>query len=246
MIKIALCYVQPAHICFPLFQKMLDKHYSKFSVIYCAFTNEKEPQNYRNFIEKSQPYTTFVTPNVKRDDWRDEAVNNILEVAQHNKQFTHYLFLEQDFLIGPDFWDKILEYNRDFIYYSEGGRIHPAFALIQRNIVEGTSRDFFAAPDLGYDHFGKFFKEVKEKEVGVEIRELGLIQGVDFYHLAGTTQNYACFKAGEPFYKPAEFLSYNYHSFFLPDQNTDWAKLEASIIDKHRIGDAPFLEYFFK
>lgn len=212
MICPTLVLTLPAHVDFPLFRYRLEQWQHYFQDVFIAFANTNQPEVYVDWFKEHYPkVVTFVPVHLEGTDWRDNAVSSILDVAQWNKQTTHYLFIEPDILIKDDsFWGTVLKHDQNFIYYMEGDRIHPAFALVKKELVQKTSQDFAAYPDVGLDHFGKFFTEVSAMTSGVDLRVLGLKEREDYYHMAGNTQNFSCYKNNEPFYKPDEFLAYNY------------------------------------
>lgn len=208
MIKPTVILTWPIHIDFPLFRYNLERFKDYFENVVITFSNINQQESYRSYIVKDLPFATFVGNTGDKKDWRDDAVNLALDKAP---SASWYLFMEQDFLIRDvRFFEVVLntphEYN--FVYFKEDTRIHPGFVLVNGDLVRKTSRDFAANPPA-WDHFGKFFRELGDLTEGVDIETLGLRAKVDYYHLAGLTQNYACFKNNQPFYKPDEFLTYN-------------------------------------
>ena len=178
-----------------------------------------------------------------KEDWRDDTVNSMLSVDTDAER---YLFLEQDFLLsGIDILKRILKHEEPFIYYEEGGRIHPAFALVDKTLVNQTSKDFAAHPPEG-DHFIHFFKEITAIEPGKNLKQLGFEEKKDFYHMSGLSQNYACFMEGQPFYKPKEFIVYNSLSMLLPYQEMSFEKKQQDIAEKFGFTEEEtFLTHFF-
>src|SRR5258708_5736789 len=133
--------VQPAHIDFPLFRDNLLRFKQYFGPIYIKYTNQNQLNSLEREITSILPSVTVITNDIlKRNDWRDQAVVNIIDTVQHNKQFTHYLFIEQDFMIKDhSFWEKLLNTDNPFICFIQGDRIHPAFALVERSLIDKTS-----------------------------------------------------------------------------------------------------------
>lgn len=244
MIRPAVFITWPVHADYPLFRFNLHKNRQYFQDIFIAFTEHNIGQDYKRLIIQDLPFVKFVTPLQIKSDWRDDALTTMLSRAT---DATHYLFLEQDFLVKSyRFYENILNTDNDFVYFKEGDRIHPAFCLIKREIVDKTSRDFMAYPDEGMDHFGKFFKEITELIKGKEIREFGFKNKDDFYHMNSLTQNYHCFNLGQPLYKEKEFLSYNLNSMLVPHQIPQFYLKQLEISEKYGIKDKEtFLTSFF-
>lgn len=208
MIRPDLFVVWPSHIDYPLFRYNLELYREFFREIIIAFTPGLKDRNLEQFVRNSLKNVNFVNSHYLMPDWRQNAMLALLDASNS----THFLSMEQDFMIKPEALKEILSRcrNCDFVGYKEGDRIHPAFSLIKRDVLYLTSKDFSAYPDKGLDHFGLFFKELQDLMKFKNITDFGLEFGRDFYHLAGLTQNYHCFREGQPFYKPDEFLTYNH------------------------------------
>lgn len=192
MIKPACLIVWPINVDYPICRYNLLRFKDYFSSIWIALSNHHQEINLGNFVRANLPFCNFVEVVRTREDWRDDAVNNLLDKTENEK---YIFFLEQDFLIKDGtFFEKVFKDDHDFIYFMEGSRIHPAFACIKRELIDKTSKNFSVFPPG--DHFYKFFHELPQ---GINIEELGAIHKEDFYHLAGVTQNYMNFKYGEPF-----------------------------------------------
>ncbi len=173
-----------------------------------VFTPGIKDRNLEPFFRSNLKDVIFVNSNYMFPDWRQNAMMSLLDKSNAS----YFMNMEQDFLITPDNLYKVLSKieNYNFIGYKEGERIHPAFSIIKSEFLYLTSKDFSAYPDEGLDHFGLFFKEMSNLTKYKDIREFGLIDKKDYLHLAGTTQNYYCFKLNQPFFKPSEFLTYNF------------------------------------
>lgn len=200
----------PHHADYPLFRQMILENRKYFDHVYVVFTQSTMPDpHFNRFLLKNVPYMEFISPPDSVGDWRNTAINYVLD---HYSKAKNVLFLEQDFLIRDKrFWEVLFrDFEHNFIYYQEGERIHPACALVTREVIDRTSRDFTARPPL-YDHFGLFFREVNAMANGINIEDLGLHSNEDYYHMAGFTQNYYCIQNNQPLYKPEEFLAYNHY-----------------------------------
>jgi len=209
VIKPACLITWPLHLDYPVCRYNLERFKDYFSSIWIAFSNHHQEIDLSNFIRAQLPFANFVEVERTRDDWRDDSVNTLVDKTQNER---YLLFLEQDFLIKDHtFFDKVFKEDLDFICYKEEGRTHPSFALVKRELVDKTSKCF--AVSLPGDHFYKFFQELPE---GVNIDTLGVINKEDYYHMAGLSQNYQCFKYGDPFFHPNNFLYFNWKSLQLP------------------------------
>ena len=226
MIKPACLIVQPKHLDFPIFRYNMHRFKKYFSSIWIALSDHYVPnQDLGNFCRAQLPFANFIEFERTRPDWRDDAVNNLLDKTKDEK---YILFFEQDFLIKDDsFFEKVFKDDVDFAYYKEDQRIHPAFALVKRELIEKTSKNFSAWPPG--DHFYKFFNELPE---GIDIEHLGVKQREDYIHLAGLSQNYQNFKYGDPFFKPNNFLIYNWLSMQFPIQHPLFNSIQQQIENK--------------
>lgn len=210
MILPAALITQPIHLDFPIFRYNMARFQKYFSSIWIALSNHYvADQDLGNFVRAQLPFANFLEVKRTRDDWRNDAVNTMLDHTENEK---YILFLEQDFLIKDDsFFERVFKDDIDFAYYKEDQRVHPAFVLIKRELVDKTSKNFSAWPPG--DHFYKFFQELPP---GIDIEHLGVKNREDYYHMAGLSQNYQNFKYDEPFFKPNNFLVYNRLSLALP------------------------------
>lgn len=207
-----LIIVWPYHVDFPLFRWMLPQISLLFERVILVFSRGNPHYDFRKFIiDNLRAYNVLLSnrPEIK-SDWRDDAIN----YAFGDSVSDRILFIEQDFLVKnpKSFFEKIIRLSdkHNFIGYKEGERIHPAFCLVKKWLVDQTEKNFSAMPPT-YDHFGLFFKQVLDRAKFVDIRDLGFKEREDFYHMAALTQNYHCYLNNQPFYKPDEFLTYNHY-----------------------------------
>lgn len=252
MIKPNIVVSWPIHMDYPWFRNHITGNRFRFSKVLIGWSDNKAGESVIPFVMNNFPHVQGNIAPQQYDDWRQNAIRDIVD-TQLDTEWT--LFLEQDFLVTDNFWNTVLyesnykfsEYEYpNFIYYQEGERIHPAFALVKTNKIKATVCDFAANPPF-YDHFGKFFAELDKICIKKSLKSLGLKERVDYYHMAGLTQNYHCFWRGESFYKPEEFFSYNYyclqlgipiHPRILETMNT--------IENKYKYGDRnSFIKTFF-
>jgi hypothetical protein len=208
---------------FPLFRYNLKRFNKYFAGVWIGLSNHHQGVDYTNFIMKSIPEARFVLIKHEGYDWRNDAVNEVLDQIKTDEPI---LFMEQDFFIkDASFFEKVFKDSYPFVFFMEGDRVHPAFALVAREEIEKTSRDFSAIPPK--DHFGKFFDELSS---GISIDELGVKNKVDYFHMNGLSQNYMSFKYGDPFYQSYQFLFYNWNCLKLPvEQHPDFLQIEQSI-----------------
>src|SRR3990167_1324152 len=247
-VKPNLLCVQPLHIDYPLFCYNIKKYRDLFAGVYVCLSDGHVTwlPDLSNFLTGAYKSigAEVVRPRRTGTDWRDNAVRELVEVAPGPR----LLFIEQDFLFTDSFINSVLTTPAEFIFYNEGGRTHPAFALVDKHTVMKTTQDFSSHPEMGLDHFGVFFQEVL-RLVGTyaSLYLLHFRPREDFYHLASLTQNYYNFIHGEQFYKPAEFLAYNYWVQEVNiEMNEDFDKLSLLIESKYGIGDSEgFIKKFF-
>ena len=247
--EIDLIVCQPYHVDYPLFRHKLERYLDHVQHVYIALTQQTMPEpHYAQFIMDALPFVRFVKPSEKYDDWRNNAVKDVLDNFSRS---SHVLFIEQDFLIKDpnDFFYRILAAARqhDIVCYDENGRIHPAFALVKRELINKTSMNFSVHPTI--DHFGFFFKELLPLGSSIELKELRLENKVDFYHIAGLTHNFYNFWHDAPLYKQDEWVAYNYLCQGIKNgfkQSPQWMLVMQEIENKYGKGDYEgFLKDFF-
>lgn len=237
--------VWPNHIDYPLFRKTLDTYKAYFNAIYVALSpSNVSDRDVTLFLRAALPYVRFLIPQPIKSDWRDNAIHELLL----NSTADTVLFLEQDFLMREGLpFEFAHNFGGPFLGFKEGERIHPAYALIKRALIERTSRDFAAHPELGYDHFGKFFVELKSYVTMRFIDEFGFDNKYHYYHLNGLTQNFHCYHENQPFYRPDEFLTYVDSSLSLPVVHCPEFRLLCEEIKvKHGAGNLKFIKQFFQ
>ena len=239
----------PYHMDYPWFRHNLPQWKKYFNKVYIALTQDTMSPNLGQWIVNCPEYKNVKwvrTPKKSNEDWRNLSVRDMLI---NFSKAPYVLFLEQDFLIkDKSFFDKIFQAldNYNWVYYREVDRIHPAFSLIRRDLLDKTCLDFSAHPP--HDHFGEVFRELElivDKKV--ELRELGFKDKEDFYHLEGYTNNYWVHQLKQPFYKPEEFLAFNALCQELPMIIIpEFVNLMKEIEDRHGRGDDKgFIKHFF-
>jgi len=137
------------------------------------------------------------------------------EALEKSKSET-VLFTEQDFFWkGEYFLDQVFKSIKDvdIVGVKQGGRLHPCFLLTRKELIEKTSKNF-DPQGQDKDHFWLFSNELLKQGTFLDIRDLGLFEGVDWYHFSSLTWNLARIKDGDirEFHELSEFLVYNYLS----------------------------------
>lgn len=246
-VDVDVIVAHPTHMDYPLFRYNMQRFRKYFNNIYIVKTQDTMPNNIFEYFVGAMDDVTFVKPQVVdgAKDWRSVAIRDVLINYSKSK---YVLFLEQDFLIRDDRLFEVIysDLEYDSYFYKEGDRIHPAFALTPRELIDRTAMDF-GVQTQQYDHFGWFFKQLTAMTNHVFLEDIDLHNKVDYFHLAGFTNNYHVFNIGQPFYKPEDFLAVNYLSQFLPiKQIVPFLDLEQRITAKFGKGDyTGFLKDFF-
>lgn len=240
MVKPNIIVTYPIHLDYPLWRYNMVKYQDYFNSLVIVLSNHHMGVDYSNFIRVQLPFANFIEAKGKDPDWRNGTVNEGLDLLPLDG---HVLFLEQDFLFTEGFLEKVLSDWHDVIYFTEGKRIHPAFALVKRELIDKTSRDFSAYPDTYGDHFSKFFSELV---LGKNITELGGIDRENYFHMNGLSQEYMNFRNSQPFYNKDNFTYYNNECRYLPIENhPEFYSLEWQIAAKFGAPKESFLERFF-
>jgi len=149
---------------FPLFRSFLHQIHSHVNNIYYVFSNGQIPGSYNEecdleeFIRNDMPFVTFINATYPVDgegnyiefDWRDECVNQALNVSTAE----NVLFMEPDMDISADavLWlrdNKAPDQYDVYTFYTVSApnepssiRIWPSFMWVRRSLVEQTSKCF--------------------------------------------------------------------------------------------------------
>lgn len=153
-------------------------------------------------------------------DWRNVATNELINHATGD----WICSIEQDWFTTN--WAKLLQDTQKametsemvgWMNYTNNYYIHPAYFFIKRELLEKTSKDFAAHPDIdGSDHFATITFDVKK--IGGKITTLQDVgyncdfdSNSDCFHLGGVNQNYFYgMTDGFNLHRPEAFLVYNY------------------------------------
>lgn len=169
----------PVDCDYPLFRRFLRDNDWRFSQILVAFTSHHGP-DISDWIRGQIDAETFHP--IGGGDWRHVAVNAALDRSQSEAVW----FTEQDFLITDParFWAQM---DGPAVGWQEhDDRWHPSSLLVDRDLIERTSRYFGPDP---VDHFYRF---------GTELAALTHIERLDggFEHLQGVSQNHSLIDRG--------------------------------------------------
>lgn len=215
-----LILVNPYSIDYPLWRETMAKHQAKFRKIINGFYQDYRRHDFKDFIVENTPWAISVDAGNIEGDWRNWTVNKCLPLVTSD----WVLFLEQDFVATDEFWEKILEDANDydvvgFTDVSNGGasslqdspewqvgvRLHPAFILVRRELIDQTQKDFGAHPENNLDHFGTFTDDLRK----LNPRFLNLFKYEGWKHYAGVYGNYMAVLAGNrPFFNVEDFKEF--------------------------------------
>lgn len=210
MIKPDIIISWPRNCDYPLFREFIRLNRTQFNQVNIVFTGMKQPSDYSGFVREDMfaDWCLFIeSPEYTgREDWRNVSVNEGLRHSLHSEWV---LFLEQDFFMKPGFWEAVqgMAIHNDVIAVLEGDRMHPAFLMMKRTILNKTSKNFGAQPPE-YDHFGQIYRDLynMEKENQVKIK---YIDRSLWLHMAGLSQNWYLLSSNQqPNYKLDEFEAY--------------------------------------
>jgi hypothetical protein len=197
MIKPDLILVWPRYLDYPKFRNFINTNRELFDNVLISFT---EGDLKLDFTEEVTNGLIDVLPFLAKGsgDWRNVATNQLLNVSSSE----WVLFMEQDFSMSGETLAKYLrEFDGEALGFRQESRLHPAFLLIKRSILDQTSKDFSAYPPK-HDHFGKVTGEL--------LCDVALLKDEDFEHMNGLSHNFAlCVrKTPEYLYERDKFTAY--------------------------------------
>ena len=210
-----IVFTHPDNVLFPIWMNWINDHRKEFNRILVSI--HKKHIDGWDFTPEIKTWAKtcdvdIFEPEVNHSiDWRNLSVNHCLD----NSSSEWILFLEGDFFvknIEKLFKDFELHIPHHKIAgYAQGTRLHPSFLLVDREIINKTSRDF---SPIETDHFGKFSREIL-KEVG-DYYDLDMLHNGSWFHMNGLTQNYTLVQLGEkPNHDIPSFMLYNITSLDL-------------------------------
>ncbi len=248
---------------YPIYRQLLTKYRDKFNKIILYPSRQHGVLDMEEFLKQSFPETWVTREPIDYGvrDWRQAETEPCLELSDSE----WILFLEQDFFTAD--WDKLwvdvekaMEtadliglWNATHFPY-----IHPCFLLIRREILDKTSKDFSAHPEInGGDHFSMLTRDV-EKLGGkiVTLQDLGYPEDRAF-HLGGLTYPYQDFKGDDTIIGvkyPDAFYTYNAlirpenftGDVVLSEEFTDLSRKLEAVMDKKGLKYDSRWEKFFK
>lgn len=152
-------------------------------------------------------------------DWRNKSTNLGIDNASGDR----ILFLEQDFLIYDYnfFFGKVSLTDTPIVGFRETNRLHPAFLLVDRDILDQTHRNF-SVMGTGVDHFASVSKQLLAHRYET-LYSIGLTDGIHYKHLRGLTDNYF---APNPYFDLPSFCEYNQQCMELDIPVSDYWRSE--------------------
>lgn len=210
---------------YPLFRKWLRDYGSFFDEILIYWDVQFKHPFYWAFVQQSLsdiPNIHFLDPvpyEYGVGDWRSTATNVLVENATGD----WLISIEQDWFARD--WTQLLETSKKAMEYSDlfgwmnptnNPYIHPAYFFIKRELLEKTSKDFSAHPEInGSDHFAVITYEAQR--IGAKIvtqagigANFNFSPDADAFHLGGVNQNYLNgLNPGFQFHRPEVFFLYN-------------------------------------
>lgn len=213
MIKPDIIMVHPSYLDFPISRAILLQFRHLFNKVIICFTNlptaKELKMDLRGFVKQwGVPKGIYVESEpTGSDDWRHHATTLALE-----KSTAHWvLFLEQDFVFGSKFIEKLLIPTDFEVVGFKEDRFHPACLLVKREALDKTDKNFAVTKDVG-DHFGNLSKQLENVAKCGTFEDINISQKEDsWFHYAGITQNYyLCIKEQyDQLHQPRLFGIYN-------------------------------------
>lgn len=171
---------------YPLARLQLKTHRKYFKDVIIAF-NPKGALNFSEFIRTAHKDFTCLFSPVDNECWREAAVTLALQESKSDE----VIFTEQDFFIKDEqFLIRVAEARKkyDIVGIRQGNRLHPCFIQTSRKLIEKTSKDF-SVQGQDKDHFQKFAAEALAAGSFIDLKDIGLFEGTDWYHFSSMTWN---------------------------------------------------------
>ena len=152
-VDVIVCWPRPCD--FPAWRAFITANRPQFGDVFVVFT-DMQGRDISGFVRDNFPGVTFIdSPPTGGRDWRDVAVNLALDRSTSDRVW----FTEQDFICGSELlsqfrrpWGPLVGFDAD-----DKRRLHPACIVVDRRLVDRTSRYFGPVP---VDHFYTFGLEV--------------------------------------------------------------------------------------
>jgi len=221
---------------YPWWRWQMTQHRKKFGKIFVVFHKMGHP-DFRPFLQKMFRNVTYLNMPEPGVNWRHIAVNGALQLSKN----PWVLLTEMDFLVKEDyFFVKVFEEAEkcDGVVYDQGERFHPCFTLLRRATIEKTNK--YYDPAYLYnrkgdtlmraclDHGQVLTWELREHGKFKSLKDIGLVEGEDYFHLQDCTHNYDRIKVGDirEMSHPKNFLVYNAVSRLFPvPQCKEWVEI---------------------
>jgi hypothetical protein len=207
---------------FPLWRKLMEDQRHAFNDVYNVFYNDNRECDFSPFIK--QQTAGFVTNldctyDYSTADWRDSCVN----LALKHSTAEWVLFTEQDFYPHDPaaFYGNVFDRAEDFdvIGFADergdkpwrfGIRLHPAFLLVRRSLIDQTTKNFAHNEGFAPDHFGRFADELLAQAPRyASLESLGKLPETHWTHWQGVVNNYFLVDQEQPpNFQPKEFQRY--------------------------------------
>ena len=196
---------------YPLARLQLETSKAFFKKVIISFYSHGL-HDFSSFIRESHKDFLCLFSPVFNDAWREAAVTLALS---HSKS-DEVIFTEQDFFWKSEqFLIRVAEARKkyDIVGIKQGNRLHPCFIQTSRALIEKTSKDF-SVQGFGKDHFQKFSEEALALGSFIDLKDIGLFEGIDWYHFSSMTWNLQRILDDDTkdFHEPQEFLVYNAYS----------------------------------
>lgn len=154
------------------------------------------------FIEQDLaqfPEIKFIDPVPVEKDWRDTSTNELIKHATGD----WICSIEQDWFTTD--WGKLLSDTHNAMYEADmigwmnptnNPYVHPSYFFIKRELLETTSKDFSAHPEInGSDHFAQITYDIEKRSGRIKSLQdmkykCDFSYESDCFHLGGVNQNY--------------------------------------------------------
>lgn len=206
---------------YPIFRHHLQKYRDQMNKIILYPSRHHGFRDFEAF-SKEQIKETWVDPvpiNYGVEDWRQAETIPCLQHLESDWVW----FREQDFFV--DNWDKFYEDAErlmtecDMFGWQQNDNapyIHPCCLFIKRELLNKTSKDFSAHPEIHEsDHFATITKEARELGAKiVRLQDVGYKNWENAYHLGGMSYPYQNWSTDRIFGvgNLEAFYAYNYYS----------------------------------
>jgi hypothetical protein len=221
---------------YPWWRWQMTEHRKKFNQIFVVFHKMGYP-DFRGFLYNNFKNVFYINMPEPGFYWRHNAINLALNFSKN----PWIWFTEMDFFVKEDFFFvRMFEEaeKADGVGFRFAERIHPACLLVKREAVDRTDKFFDPAyydkkpGEEGLtallDHFVVFTWQLDKVAKIKSLKEVGLFEGQDFYHMEDLTHNYDRVKVGEvsEIHNPRDFLVYNAYSRTIPvPKDQRWTNL---------------------